>query len=76
MTDSAMIQGRREDSARRRQRVIKAINEAGRVGGQLSVSAIARSAGVDRTSSTGTVTCSTNSTSPPPSRRARPTPRP
>lgn len=49
MTGTAMSQGRRADSARRRQRVIKAINDAGTSGGELSVSAIARSAGVDRT---------------------------
>jgi hypothetical protein len=49
MTDTAMIQGRRADSARRRQRVIKAINDAGASGRELSVSAIARAAGVDRT---------------------------
>jgi len=47
--DSAMTQGRRADSARRRQRVIKAINDATGSGGELSVSAIARAAGVDRT---------------------------
>jgi septal ring factor EnvC (AmiA/AmiB activator) len=47
--DSPMIQGRRADSARRRQRVIKAINEASGNGGELSVSAIARAAAVDRT---------------------------
>lgn len=44
-----MTQGRRADSARRRQRVIKAINEASGRGGELSVSAIARAAAVDRT---------------------------
>jgi transposase-like protein len=44
-----MTQGRRADSARRRQRVIKAINETSGSGGELSVSAIARAAGVDRT---------------------------
>jgi hypothetical protein len=44
-----MIQGRRADSARRRQRVIKAINDASTSGGELGVSAIARAAGVDRT---------------------------
>ena len=50
MTSSnPMIEGRRADSARRRQRVIKAINDAGRTGGEISVSAIARAAGVDRT---------------------------
>lgn len=46
---SPMVQGRRADSARRRQRVIKAINDAGASGGELSVSAIARAAAVDRT---------------------------
>jgi len=49
MTDTPMIQGRRADSVRRRQRVIKAINDAGASGGELSVSAIARAASVDRT---------------------------
>lgn len=44
-----MTQGRRADSARRRQRVIKAINDASAAGGELSVSAIARAASVDRT---------------------------
>jgi hypothetical protein len=48
MTNS-MIQGRQADSARRRQRVIKAINTASSGGGEISVSAIARAAGVDRT---------------------------
>jgi transposase-like protein len=46
---SALTDGRRADSARRRQRVIKAINEAGSKGGEFSVSSIARAAGVDRT---------------------------
>jgi septal ring factor EnvC (AmiA/AmiB activator) len=46
---SPMAEGRRADSARRRQRVIKAINDASSNGGELSVSAIARAAGVDRT---------------------------
>lgn len=50
MTSSnPLIDGRRADSARRRQRVIKAINDVGRTGGEISVSAIARAAGVDRT---------------------------
>ncbi|MBC6447333.1 DUF6262 family protein [Actinokineospora xionganensis] len=50
MTSSnPMIEGRRADSARRRQRVIKAINEAGAKGTEISVSAIARAARVDRT---------------------------
>lgn len=44
-----MIDGRRADSARRRQRVIKAVNEASARGDEISVSAIARAAGVDRT---------------------------
>jgi transposase-like protein len=46
---SPMAEGRQADSARRRQRVIRAINEASSKGGELSVSAIARAAGVDRT---------------------------
>lgn len=49
MTSNPMIEGRRADSARRRQRVIKTINEAARTGGEMTASAIARSAGVDRT---------------------------
>jgi len=49
MTTSSMIQGRQADSARRRQRVIKAINQTVSSGGELSVSGIARAAGVDRT---------------------------
>jgi chromosome segregation ATPase len=47
--DTPMTRGRRADSARRRQRVIKAINEASGSGGEISVSAIARAASVDRT---------------------------
>jgi DNA repair exonuclease SbcCD ATPase subunit len=49
MSTDHMIQGRRADSARRRQRVIKALNQAVANAGELSVSAIARAAGVDRT---------------------------
>ncbi len=49
MTVTPMTRGRRTDSARRRQRVIKAINETSGNGGELSVSAIARAARVDRT---------------------------
>jgi hypothetical protein len=49
MTTNHMIQGRRADSARRRQRVIKALNQAVSNAGEISVSAIARAAGVDRT---------------------------
>jgi hypothetical protein len=48
-TTNTMIEGRRADSARRRQRVIKALNDATTRGGEISVSAIARSASVDRT---------------------------
>ena len=47
--DTPMARGRQADSARRRQRVIKAINEASGSGGELSASVIARAAGVDRT---------------------------
>jgi len=44
----AMRQGRQADSARRRQRVITAVERASRHGAEVSVSAIARAAGVDR----------------------------
>ncbi|MFE2738778.1 DUF6262 family protein [Streptomyces sp. NPDC059349] len=46
---NAMTDGRKADSARRRQRVIKAINNARRAGEAISVSLIARQASVDRT---------------------------
>lgn len=46
---SVLVEGRRADSARRRQRVIKALNDAATTGGDTSVSGIARRAGVDRT---------------------------
>lgn len=46
---SPLAEGRRADSARRRQRVIKALNAAADSGEEISVSAIARKAGVDRT---------------------------
>ena len=49
MTSNRMIDGRREDSARRRQRVIQAIHAARSDHAELSVSAIARAARVDRT---------------------------
>jgi hypothetical protein len=49
MSSNPMIDGRRADSARRRQRVIKAINEASARGDEINVSAIACAAGVDRT---------------------------
>lgn len=44
-----LAEGRRADSARRRQRVIKAINAAAAAGEEMNASAIARAAGVDRT---------------------------
>ncbi|GAB3950295.1 DUF6262 family protein [Streptomyces sparsus] len=46
---NAMADGRKADSARRRQRVIKAINNARKAGDTISVSSIARQAAVDRT---------------------------
>jgi hypothetical protein len=45
----AMADGRQADSARRRQRVLTALSTAINNGEQISVSAIARAAGVDRT---------------------------
>jgi chromosome segregation ATPase len=45
----ALADGRRADSARRQQRVIAAINRAATDGTEISVSAIARAAAVDRT---------------------------
>ncbi|MFF0392836.1 DUF6262 family protein [Kitasatospora sp. NPDC004615] len=44
-----LAQGRRDDSARRRERVLKVVNQLARDGGTVSVSAVARGAGVDRT---------------------------
>ena len=44
----AMMQGRQADSARRRQRVIAALNRATAEGTEISTSEIARAAGVDR----------------------------
>ena len=44
-----MRAGRQADSARRRQRVIAAINQASANDTEISVSGIARTAGVDRT---------------------------
>lgn len=46
---AAMAEGRRADSARRRQRVLTALSNAVTSGEQISVSGIARAAGVDRT---------------------------
>jgi hypothetical protein len=45
----AMRQGRQADSARRRQRVLTAINQATATEAEMSVAGIARAAGVDRT---------------------------
>lgn len=46
---TAMVKGRQADSARRRQRVTKALTDAVTAGAEISVSAIAARAGVDRT---------------------------
>jgi hypothetical protein len=46
---AAMAAGRRADTERRRQRVLKALEAAATAGEEISVSAIARRAGVDRT---------------------------
>lgn len=45
---TAMATGRRADSARRRQRVLKALNDAVTHGEEISVTGVARRAGVDR----------------------------
>lgn len=44
-----MIDGKRADSARRRERVLKAIDTAVKSGGDITVSGLARAARVDRT---------------------------
>jgi len=46
---TAMIKGRQADSARRRERVAKALADALSTGGEVSVTGIAARAGVDRT---------------------------
>ena len=46
---TATVDGRRADSARRRQRVIKALNTATATGTEISISSIARAAHVGRT---------------------------
>ena len=46
---TAMAAGRRADSTRRRQRVLKALNDATTAGEEITVSGIAQRAGVDRT---------------------------
>jgi hypothetical protein len=43
-----LAEGRRADTARRRQRVLKALHDARATGAEISVSSIARAAGVDR----------------------------
>ncbi|WP_294009960.1 DUF6262 family protein [Streptomyces sp.] len=48
-TVQAMIEGRRADTGRRRQRVLTALAQAAKDGSDVSVAAIARRAGVDRT---------------------------
>jgi hypothetical protein len=45
----AMMKGRQADSARRRQRVLAALDRAAAAGAEISVSGIARAAAVDRT---------------------------
>lgn len=44
-----MLDGRRDDSMRRRQRVLAVLDQAAAAGDQISAAAIARMAGVDRT---------------------------
>ena len=46
---AAALRGRQADSARRRDRVLKAITAAAEAGQEISASSIARTAGVDRT---------------------------
>lgn len=46
-TTAAMAEGRRADSTRRRQRVLKALHDTAAAGQEITVSAIARDAGVD-----------------------------
>ena len=46
---AATAAGRQADSARRRQRVLKALNHAAASGAEITVTGIARAAGVDRT---------------------------
>ena len=48
-TTASMLTGRQADSARRRQRVTAALDRAAANGEEISVSGIARAAGVDRT---------------------------
>lgn len=46
---AALAEGRRADTARRRQRVLVALADAAAAGAEISVSGVARCAGVDRT---------------------------
>ncbi|MFI6620409.1 DUF6262 family protein [Streptomyces sp. NPDC050528] len=48
-TVQAMIEGRRADTGRRRRRVLAALADTAKKGADISVTAIARQAGVDRT---------------------------
>ncbi len=45
---AAMAEGRRADMARRRQRVLAALNQTAKAGDEITVSSVARRAGVDR----------------------------
>lgn len=45
---AAMVDGRRADTSRRRQRVLKALNDASAAGDEVSATSVARRAGVDR----------------------------
>ncbi|MGH3225003.1 MAG: hypothetical protein ACRDPY_41045, partial [Streptosporangiaceae bacterium] len=75
-----MRKGRQADSARRRQRVMSALEKASADGTEISVSGIARAARSTAPSSTGTGTCWRKSTPskpprhPPGPRRARRSP--
>ena len=65
----AMVKGRQADSARRRQRVLAALDRAAADGTEISVSGIARVAAVDRTFLYRTATSSRRSTPSRPGRR-------
>ena len=67
----AMIDGRRADSTRRRQRVLSALDTAVKDGAELSVTGIAPAEST-APSSTVTATCSNASTPPKPSHQTNP----
>lgn len=46
---AAMAEGRRADTTRRRQRVLKALGDTAEAGEEITISGVARRAGVDRT---------------------------